>query len=115
MTAPDPTASRLPGPARTRPGWTGYAGTTAVVAGCTVIAELMQRRFDLSNLTMVYLVAVVVSAIAFGRGPAMFAALLSVAVFGQFPDAWVWLGAAIIAGSGIFILLYEHRQRKRKT
>jgi len=81
MTAPDPTASRLPGPARARPGWIGYAGTTAVVAGCTVIAELMQRRFDLSNLTMVYLVAVVVSAIAFGRGPAMFAALLSVAVF----------------------------------
>jgi drug/metabolite transporter (DMT)-like permease len=43
------------------------------------------------------------------------AALLSVVVFGQFPDAWVWLGAAIIAGSGIFILLHEHRQRKRKT
>ena len=43
------------------------------------------------------------------------AAALSVVVFGQFPDAWVWLGAAIIAGSGIFILYYEHRQRTRKT
>jgi drug/metabolite transporter (DMT)-like permease len=43
------------------------------------------------------------------------AALLSVVVFGQFPDAWVWLGAAIIAGSGIFILLHEHRQRRRRT
>jgi drug/metabolite transporter (DMT)-like permease len=39
------------------------------------------------------------------------AALLSVVVFGQFPDAFVWLGAAIIAGSGIFMLCYEHRQR----
>ena len=42
------------------------------------------------------------------------AAFLSVVVFGQFPDAWVWLGAAIIAGSGIFILLHEHRQRSRR-
>ena len=42
------------------------------------------------------------------------AALLSVVVFGQFPDIWVWVGAAIIAASGIFILLHEHRQRGRK-
>jgi two-component system, OmpR family, sensor histidine kinase KdpD len=81
MTTLDPIPPRPPGPARTRPGWAGYAGTTAVVAACTVIAELMQRRFDLSNLTMVYLLGVVVSSIAFGRGPAMFAALLSVAAF----------------------------------
>ena len=43
------------------------------------------------------------------------AALLSVAVFGQFPDLWVWTGAFIIAGSGIFMLYYEHRQRARAT
>ena len=42
------------------------------------------------------------------------AALLSVAVFGQFPDAFVWLGAFIIAGSGIFMLYYERRQREQK-
>jgi len=41
------------------------------------------------------------------------AALLSVVVFGQFPDVYVWIGAFIIAGSGIFMLLYEHRQRIR--
>ncbi len=62
-------------------GWAGYAGAIAVVGACTVIAELMQRRLDLSNLTMVYLVGVVVSAIAFGRGPAIFASMLSVAAF----------------------------------
>jgi drug/metabolite transporter (DMT)-like permease len=43
------------------------------------------------------------------------AALLSVVVFGQFPDLWVWIGAAIIAGSGIFILLHEHRLRRPRT
>jgi drug/metabolite transporter (DMT)-like permease len=42
------------------------------------------------------------------------AALLSVIVFGQFPDLWVWVGAAIIAGAGIVMLLYEHRQRGLK-
>ncbi|HEY0438826.1 MAG TPA: DMT family transporter [Xanthobacteraceae bacterium] len=41
------------------------------------------------------------------------AALLSVVVFGQFPDLWVWVGAFIIAASGILMLLYEHRRRLR--
>ena len=66
---------------RPRTGWAAYGGTVAVVAACTMIAELMQRRFDLSNLTMIYLGGVVISAIAFGRGPAIVAAILSVAVF----------------------------------
>ena len=41
------------------------------------------------------------------------AALLSFVVFGQFPDIWVWTGALIIAGAGIFMLYGEHRQRAR--
>ena len=65
----------------TRRAWVGHAGALAVVAACTVIAELMRRRFDLSNLTMIYLGGVVIAAIAFGRGPAIVAAVLSVAVF----------------------------------
>jgi drug/metabolite transporter (DMT)-like permease len=43
------------------------------------------------------------------------AASLSVVVFGQVPDVWVWVGAAIIAGSGLFILYREHRQRRRNA
>ena len=42
------------------------------------------------------------------------AAILSVMVFGQFPDVWVWAGASVIAGSGIFMLYYEHRVRTRQ-
>jgi two-component system, OmpR family, sensor histidine kinase KdpD len=67
--------------ARRPPGWRAYAGTGLIVAGCSATAALMQPHFDLSNLTMVYLVGVVLSAIAFGRGPAIAAAVLSVAVF----------------------------------
>jgi drug/metabolite transporter (DMT)-like permease len=41
------------------------------------------------------------------------AALFSFIVFGELPDIWVWVGAAIIAGSGIFMLYYEHKSRLR--
>jgi len=62
-------------------GWRAYGGTLLIVAACTGIAALMDRHFDPANLTMIYLLGVVVAAIAFGRGPAVLAALLSVAVF----------------------------------
>ena len=35
------------------------------------------------------------------------ATLLGFVVFGQVPDYWTWLGAAIIAGSGLFMLWGE--------
>lgn len=43
------------------------------------------------------------------------AALLSIVVFGQVPDLFVWTGALIIAGCGIFMLYYEHQQRLKQT
>ena len=61
--------------------WRGYAGAVPVVAGCTAVAWLLAPRLDLSNLAMIYLLGVVVSAIAFGRGPAMLASVLGVALF----------------------------------
>jgi drug/metabolite transporter (DMT)-like permease len=58
---------------------------------------------------------------AFERAPASFvspfnylqivgAALLGYLVFGQLPDIWTWVGAAIIAGSGVFVLFAERRR-----
>jgi drug/metabolite transporter (DMT)-like permease len=41
------------------------------------------------------------------------AAVLSYSVFGQVPDAWTWLGAAIIVASGIFMLYAERSRSKR--
>jgi drug/metabolite transporter (DMT)-like permease len=38
------------------------------------------------------------------------AALLGFVVFGHLPDLFVWVGAAIIAGSGIFMLYAERRK-----
>ena len=73
-----PSAPRQP--AR-QPRWRGYAGALPVVALCTLVSWAMCRGFELSNLSMIYLLGVVVVAMAFGRGPAILAAFLSVAVF----------------------------------
>jgi drug/metabolite transporter (DMT)-like permease len=43
------------------------------------------------------------------------AALLGFVVFGQLPDIFVWTGAAIIAGSGIFMLYAERRAAAPKA
>ena len=36
-------------------------------------------------------------------------------MFGHVPDAFVWLGAAIIAGSGLFMLYSERRKVQAKA
>jgi len=59
----------------------GYASALAGVLVCTLAGLAMQARFDLVNIAMVYLLAVVVVAARFSRGPAIAAALLSVLSF----------------------------------
>ena len=61
--------------------WRAYAGALPVAAVSTAIAWAMEGRFELSNLAMVYLLGVTVVAVAFGRGPAIFASVLSVGLF----------------------------------
>ena len=69
-------------PAPPAPGaWRGYAGTLPVVLVVTALCWLVRDVFELSNLAMIYLLGVIVSAMAFGRGPAIFASVLSVAAF----------------------------------
>lgn len=51
------------------------------MAVCTLVAIPMHWHFDLSNLTMVYLLGVVIVAVAFGREPAIVASILGVAAF----------------------------------
>jgi drug/metabolite transporter (DMT)-like permease len=51
----------------------------------------------------------------FNYGQILGAALLGYVVFGQLPDRWTWLGATIIALSGLAILLRERRLRSRRA
>lgn len=75
-----------PAPARRPPerNRRGYAAAVAASALATGISALMFRRFEETNLVMVYLLAVVAIAWRFGRGPAILASVLSVAAFDFF-------------------------------
>jgi two-component system sensor histidine kinase KdpD len=64
-----------------RRAWTGYAWAAGACAACTLAGYAMRTRFDLVNIAMVYLLPVVVVALRFERGPAVFAAAASVLAF----------------------------------
>jgi two-component system sensor histidine kinase KdpD len=61
--------------------WTGYAWAVVATLACTAAGFAMRPRFDLVNVAMVYLLAVVVIALRFSRGAAITTAALSVAAF----------------------------------
>jgi two-component system sensor histidine kinase KdpD len=61
-----------------------YVGAAVVVAMCTLLAWAMQSVFDRSNISMIYLLGVALSALAFGRRPAILASVLGVAAFDFF-------------------------------
>jgi two-component system sensor histidine kinase KdpD len=61
--------------------WAGYAWAVGSTALCTLAGALMQPRFDLVNIAMVYLLAVVVAALRFSRGASVATAVLCVAAF----------------------------------
>src|SRR2546426_755925 len=91
--ADEASALRNPFFARSRPymdlgsnklRWPGYAVGLAAVALCTAIGTLMSPMFELVNIAMVYLLAVVLIAVRFGRGPAIAASVLAVAAFDFF-------------------------------
>lgn len=64
--------------------WSAYSSAFVVVILCTLIGTLMFRHFALSNIIMVYLLGVVVISSRFGRGPAMFSSVASIAAFDFF-------------------------------
>src|SRR5438067_4017069 len=61
--------------------WIGYAWAAAATAICTLIGWAMHSRFDLVNIAMVYLLALVVIALKFTRGPAIAMSIVCVAAF----------------------------------
>ena len=61
--------------------WPAYAWAIAICGVATAFAWLLFGRFEATNLVMVYLIGVLVVAYRFGRGPAIVASILSVALF----------------------------------
>jgi len=61
-----------------------YLYGTAVVGLATLVSALVQGLWAPTNVTMLYLLAVLIVALQWGRGPAILAATLSVAAFDFF-------------------------------
>ena len=64
--------------------WSSYGLSIVGVAISTAVAWLMFPYFGVANLIMVYLLGVVLVATWYGRGPSVFASVLSVAAFDFF-------------------------------
>ena len=61
-----------------------YAWALAACAFTTVVATVLLPYFDLANIVMLFLLTVVLVAVRAGRGPAVFAAFVSVGLFDFF-------------------------------
>lgn len=64
--------------------WRDYALTAAMCGLTGLIATPLYPLVDLANIVMIFLLAVVLVAVRFGRGPAVLASFLSVAIFDFF-------------------------------
>ncbi|MCK6393295.1 two-component system sensor histidine kinase KdpD [Zoogloea sp.] len=64
--------------------WRAYALTVVVCGLAGLLATPLHPLFDLANIVMVFLLGVVFVAVRFGRGPAVMASFLSVAIFDFF-------------------------------
>jgi len=64
--------------------WVGYAWAAGATAFSTLLGIWMIPRFELTNVAMVYLLAVTLVAMRFGRGPAVAASVMAVASFDFF-------------------------------
>ncbi len=67
-----------------QPAWRDYLLTAGVCGLAGLIAAPLTSLVDLANIVMVFLLGVVVVAVRFGRGPAVMASFLSVAIFDFF-------------------------------
>ena len=67
-------------PTRTSPAL-GYGLSLLLVAAATVVAFVVDHIVPAPNLSLVFVLPVIVAALSFGWGPALISAMLSVAVF----------------------------------
>ena len=64
--------------------WRGYLWAAVVCVATSLLATPLIEALELSNIVMLFLLAVVGVALVFGRGPAVLAAFLGVALFDFF-------------------------------
>src|ERR1700716_2557383 len=105
----------------------GYAFALAAVALVSVFIGLVLGQVNLANASMLYLLAVMATAVAFGRGPATFASITSFLVFDWFfveplhqftvsdPEEWVSLLLFLLTATVTGQLAAGQRQRAQEA
>jgi len=74
----------MPPRALKSPGFTDYLAAAALVVAATGVAAAGRAFFDLADIVMLYVSAIMVAAVAKGRRPALLASALSVAAYDLF-------------------------------
>jgi two-component system sensor histidine kinase KdpD len=117
-----------------RQTWVGYGASLLAVALVSVLISLVEQRVHIAHISMLYLIAVLATASAFGRGPAVLASVAAFLTFNWFfvepratltvsdPGEWValvlFLITAVITGqlaAGQRRQAQEARQREREA
>jgi two-component system sensor histidine kinase KdpD len=93
--------------------WRGYALAVGACAACTAAGLAMSGRFDVLNIAMIYLLAVVLVALRYSKGAAILASVLCTLAFNYFftsprftfriDDAQYLLAFAIILAVGLIV------------
>jgi len=107
--------------------WFGYASALSLTGVVTGIVAAVRAIADVGNVSMLYLLAVLVSAVAFGAGPAIAASLASFLAFNFFfiephhtltvadDDQWVALALLLVTGLVTGQLAVGLRRRAREA
>jgi two-component system sensor histidine kinase KdpD len=110
---------------RTRP--VSYGAALGAVAVVSLFIGLVLQQINLANVSMLYLLAVMATAVAFGRGPAIFASVLAFLVFDWFfvapihqftvsdPEEWVSLLFFLLTATVTGQLAAGQRERAREA
>jgi len=108
-------------------GVLGYAAALAAVAVVSLFIGLVLGQVNLANSSMLYLLAVMATAVAFGRGPAIFASFIAFLVFDWFfvqpihqfrvsdPGEWISLLFFLLTATVTGQLAAGQRQRAQEA
>ncbi len=111
----------------TRRAWVGYAVALLLTALVTSVIALVRQAASVGNISMLYLLAVLLTAIAFGSLPAIFASVASFLAFDYFfiapthrltvsnAEEWVALGVLLVTGVITGELAAALRRRAREA
>jgi two-component system sensor histidine kinase KdpD len=122
-----PGAASLLAPRRPLAWIVGYAAAAAAVAAVSLFIGFVLGQVNLANVSMLYLLAVLATAVAFGRGPAIFASFFAFLVFDWFfvqplhrltvsdPGEWVSLLFFLLTATVTGQLAAAQRQRAREA